>query len=244
MKPNLLKFALLHIFLFVTGINLMSQPQVSVYTDLGQNNVSEGLFIKSAGIVNYNLGRYKAEMGCQFDLKNNKRFDLSGFTIDATRYFQINKIPLELHGFYTWTIPSEILLETNWGMLLKMRHNRFEMALGTNLRTYNLRQIAVSDYEIENKSTRIHEIYNIMYSFSYSLKPTDDHWNAGLSITNIDHFIINQETNPAFNLYGIYKLSSPACLYAQACYKIAGFSNMELNQFGFCLRIGLIWNIK
>jgi hypothetical protein len=244
MKTNLLKFALPLIFFFVTGINMMAQPQVSVYTDLGKNNVSDGLFIKAAGMVNYKLGKYKAETGFQYDVKNNKRFDLSGFTIDATRYLQIKKILLELHGFYTWTTPSEILLETNWGMLMKMRHNRFEMAIGTNFRTYNLRQKAVLDYEIDKNSTKIHEIYNIIYSFSYNLNPTDDHWNVGLSVTNIDHFIINQETNPVFNLHGLYKLSSPVCLYAQVCYKIAGFSNMEVNHFGFFLRTGLIWNIN
>ena len=47
-----------------------------------------------------------------------------------------------------------------------------------------------------------------MYSFSYFLKPTDENWNVGLSVTNIDHFVINQETNPVMNLCGLYNASS------------------------------------
>jgi hypothetical protein len=83
-----------------------------------------------------------------------------------------------------------------------------------------------------------------MYSFNFFLKPTDEQWNVGLSVTNIDHYIINQETNPVFNLQGFYKLKSPVKLFAQAWYKTAGITNLNLNYFGFFLRTGIIWNIN
>jgi hypothetical protein len=193
--------------------------------------------------VYFKSGKNILEAGFQTDLKNNK-FGFSGYTLNASRILKIREIPLELRGFCTWTYPSEILEETNWGAFLKMRQKHFEMTIGTNFRSYNLRQKAIKDFEINTKKTTVHEIYNIMYSFSYYIKPSDDIWNIGLSVTNIDHFIINQETNPVFNLTGLYRISSPVSLYIQGWYKCAGVTNLELNHFGFFFRTGITWNIN
>ncbi len=230
-------------FLSLICFNLVAQAGLSAYNDIGKNNVSQGIFIKSATMAYYKSGKNRLETGFQTDLKNNK-FSFSGYTLSASRILKIKKIPIELKGFCTLIYPSEIFEETNWGALLKMRQKHFEMAIGTNFKSYNFRQKAVEDYNIDPKHTKVHEIYNIMYSFSYYLKPADDSWNIGLSVTNIDHFIINQETNPVFNLTCLYRISSPVCLYMQAWYKCAGITNLELNHFGFFFRTGIIWDIN
>ncbi len=243
MKSTLiLKLFFINFFSLIC-LNLVAQVGLFLYTDLGKNNVSQGIFTKSSTMAHYKSGKNMLETGFQTDLKNNK-FCFSGYTLNASRIFKIKKIPLVLKGFCTWTYPSEILEETNWGALLNMRQKHFEMAIGTNFRSYNFRQTAVRDYEINPKNTKVHEIYNIMYSFSYYLKPADDIWNIGLSVTNIDHFIINQETNPIVNLKGLYRISSPVYLYIQAWYKCAGMTNLALNHFGYFFRTGIIWNIN
>jgi hypothetical protein len=232
-----------NLFLLIC-LNLASQPGLSVYSDIGKNNVSQGIFIKSVTMGYYKSGKYKLETGFQTDLKNNNKYGFSGYTLDASRSFMLKQLPLELKGFLTRTYPNQILVETNWGALLKIRKKHFEMSIGTNFRSYSFRQRAANEYEINTKNTKVHEIYNLMYSFSYFLKPTDDNWNVGLSVTNIDYFIINQETNPVFNLSGLYKLSSQICLNIQAWYKCAGVTNLELNHFGYFFRTGIIWNIN
>ncbi|MEI6049816.1 MAG: hypothetical protein WCS03_13005 [Bacteroidota bacterium] len=231
-------------FFLMYGINLIAQPGLNIYTDLGMNNTSQGLIIKSSAMGCYKFDKNLVEAGYQVDLMNGNKNVFSGYTISGSKYLVIKDIVLELKGFFTRSRPSDILQETDWGGLLKMRHKHFEMAIGTNFRTYNFSQQAVLDFKIDNSTTKIHEIYNLMYSFSYYLKPTDDKWNVGLSVTNIDHFIINQETNPMFNLNCLYKLRSSVCLYAQAWYKIAGASNLEVNHFGFFVRTGIIWNFN
>ena len=243
MKSTLILKHFSIIFFSWICFNLAAQPGFSFYTEAGRNNVSNGIFIKSAMLAYYKSGKNMLETGFQTDLKNNK-FGFSGYTLSASRKLKIKDISLELKGFCTWTYPSEILEETNWGTLLKMRKKHFEMTLGTNFRSYNLRQKAIKDFEINSENTKVTEIYNIMYSISYYLKPSDDSWNIGLSITNFDHFIINQETNPVFNLTGLYRISSPVCLYIQAWYKCAGVTNLELNHFGFFFRTGITWNIN
>jgi hypothetical protein len=83
-----------------------------------------------------------------------------------------------------------------------------------------------------------------MYSFSYTLNPFEYVWNIAMTVTDIDHFLINQETNPVFNLKGSYRLTTPVCLFAEAWYKSSGITNLELNHFGFTIRTGLTWNFN
>jgi hypothetical protein len=238
-----LGISLISFFLF-NGIDLMAQSGVSLYTELGKNNVSDGLFIKSTAIGACKFGKNMVETEFQFDLVNGKKNSLSAYAISASRDMVIKGIPFELKGFYIRTPFSKILCETNWGALVNLKRNHFEMTIGTNLKSFTIRQQAIADYAIDNISLKIKELYNIMYSFSYYLKPIENNWNLGVSVSNIDHFIINQETNPFFNIYGSYKLRSPVSLYAQACYKIAGISNLELNYFGYFVRTGIIWTIS
>ena len=67
---------------------------------------------------------------------------------------------------------------------------------------------AILDYQIEKSAVRIHENFNVMYAFSYYIIKTDNPWTAGLSITNIDLFTINQETNPSLSLRGLFSPGS------------------------------------
>ena len=238
-----LRVLFINLILFYS-INLAAQPGLLIYTDAGRNNVSQGYFIKYATICYYKFGKNKVQTGFQTDLRKGNKNGFSGYAIDISRELMVKGIPLELKGFFIRTTPSAILYETNWGPLLKLRHNRFEIEVGTNFRTYSINNQAISEYQIDRNATKVHEIYNFMYSFCYYLKPTDEHWNVGISVTNIDHFVINQETNPVFNLNGLYKLNTPVCLFAQAWYKCAGVTNLELNHFGFFFRTGIIWNIN
>ena len=220
----------------------VAQSGLSVYTDAGRTNVSHGIFINSAILGYYKYGKNKVSAGFQTALKNyNNGF--SGFTLNASRIVSIKNNPIELKAFYTRTYPTEIFAETNWGILLQINHKRFEAAVGSNFRTYSFSQQAVNEYDISKKNSKIHEIYNLMYRLSYYLKPTYDNWNVCLSVTNIDYFVINQETNPVLNLSGMYKLSSPVSVYLQAWYKCSGVTNLKLNHFGYFFRAGIVWDI-
>lgn len=230
-------------FLFlIISSDLMAQPGLNIYADAGKNNASGGLFIKSAALANYQFGKNRIETGFQIDLKNTGHSILSGFNVNATREQSFRGYLFHLQGFYTRTSFSEILRETNWGALLDMRHKRFEMAIGTNFRTYSFKSGAISEYRIKRDASKFHENFNMMYSIGYSLKPTDDGWNAGLTVTNFDSFIIEQGVNPALRLRGLYKPDPQVCLYAEAWYLPAGLLNLSMNHFGFNFKTGISWN--
>lgn len=230
--------------LLIGCLDLSAQPGLIIYTDLGENNVSQGLFIKSACLVSYQEGKNLLETGFQLDLKNTNKNVFSGFSISGTRNFKIRNFPLEITGFWICTPFSELLRETNWGGRLNHENNHFGFSLGSNFRTYAFRQKAVREYGIAENAAKIHEIMNLIYSFDYQIKPKNNYWNIGVSLTNIDHFVLEQETNPMLKLNGLYKVSAPIILYIEAWYKSAGATNLAVNYFGFFFRTGIIWKIR
>lgn len=225
------------------SINSVAQPGLTIYTDVGSNNVSHGLSIKSAALAHLIYGKYRIETGIQYNIRDNSKNNFSGYEINASRDFLINHFPFRVKGFCIWTSPSDILRAANLGALLQMRHNRFEMLIGTNIDKYYYSKQAVKKYEIDKSAEKIHEVFNMMYSFTYNLKRTDENWNAGLTLTNIDHFLISQETNPLINLHVIFQAAPRIRFFTEAWYKCAGITNMELNHFGYNINAGLIWKL-
>jgi hypothetical protein len=236
--------ALLSIALFTSGMILFAQPRLTIYNETGKNISSQNLIVKSAAFVNLATGKTSIDAGLQYDFMSINKKSFTGFSVCSSKSFSLKGTPLSINGFFIQTRPTNILNETNWGALLKLRHNHFEMTLGTNFRTLIINKKAISEFTVSNYDSRIHEVYNLMYSFSYYLKPTDEKWNAGLSLTNIDNFVIHQETNPFITVNGFYNFNSKVALNAQACYKLSGISNLEVNHFGFYLRTGITWKFN
>jgi hypothetical protein len=221
-----------------------AQSGLTIASETGKNNVSQGQYVKSTVLAEHKIGKINMETGFQVDLVNGNENNFSGYTLNSSADFIVARLPLTMKAFYILTRSSDILQESNLGASFTMRQKRFEMIFGTNLRVFTFSKQAVNDYGLEKSSIQIHEINNIIYSFSYYLKPTYDHWNAGISVTNIDQFVISQETNPFINLHGTYKLQGRVTVFAQVCYKVAGFTNLELNHFGYYIKTGLIWKIN
>jgi hypothetical protein len=232
------------ILLISTRACVVAQSGLTVYSDAAKNSVSDGLFIRSAFLGYYKSGNYQLKAGLQTNLVNGNNITLSGYRIDGSREFKTKNTLLELNAFRLWTAYSGILQETNYGCVFSIKTKHFDVQTGTNFRTYSFRRNAFKDYEIGNDATKIHENFNLMYSFGYNLKPSYYRWNAGVALTNIDYFLINQETNPYVNLKGYYKVNAPVCLFAEGWYKNAGVTNISSNYFGFVIRGGIQWNFN
>lgn len=243
MKSKNQKKLILSFQLLFLSINIIAQTQVSFYTDEGKNNVSEGFYLQAATIGQYKLDKFQFETGFQFDILTANENVFSGFFINASREFTIKNFSFKIEPFYSYSPFSDILYETNWGILLNTKTKHFDFVLGNNFRTYAFNKQAITDYDFTS-NTKIHENMNLMYSISYSLKPQENKWNAEIMFTNIDNFIINQETNPYFKLNAKLNVSEPVTVFIEPCYKSSGSLNFSVNYFGFFFRTGLIWNIK
>lgn len=243
MKPQLFIFS----FIFLSAIFLNSkaeaQSTIEFYSDIGENNVSDGVFVKTGTFAKHKFKQNTFSAGLQFDIISPYRRFLTGSILSYSRAFSIKEFPFEAKTFFMYNPFSDWVHESNIGAVLTIQRKHFTCKLGTNFRTYKLTQNALDKNQLTTDD-KIHENLNLMYLINYDLKPPEHQWNAGISLTNIDRFIINQETNPVFYLHGKYKLSSPLTLYTEAWYQSAGSLNISVNYFGFFIRTGILWNIN
>lgn len=242
MRTFSVKYPLIAILALMVSAGLEAQIRLGAYIDAGDNNVSDGFYCKTALSGSYQLGRNRVEGGCQFDLKSNSTNFLTGTILNFTREFSVKDFDFEIQGLFMDNFFSELVHELDWGALAIIERKHFTCKLGTEFRTYHITRQASEDYDIESNKN-LHENWNIMYLLGYNLKPIDNKWNVGISITNIDHYLINQEINPMFYLRGKYDISSPLTLFAESWYKSAGMLNISATYFGFFIRTGLIWEL-
>jgi hypothetical protein len=221
-----------------------AQIKIQTYIDIGKNNVSEGVFIKNAYRISYQYQKYNVEAGIQFDLYSNNPNTITGIDITGSREFSIKDFSFDVQGFYILNRFSDLLYGTNWGLMIETRSLRhFLFELGTNFKTYTVTAAAREDYDINRPDSKLHENFNLMYVITAYLKPHNNDWNVGLSCTNVDHYIINQSTNPVFNLQMTYKLKPNLTLNFETWYKQAGIFNINANHFGYFFRGGIKWEI-
>jgi len=225
-------------------INAFSQAKITLFTDVGSTNVTDEYFLKSATIGQYSFGKNQVEAGFLFNLKTTDENSFGGYQLLASRDFKIKNRPFKIQGFWLQTIYSDLLRETNWGTAISIQMKHFGATLGTEFRTYAFRDDAIRTYGIEDGAAKLKEPFNFIYSLTYNLKPPENRWNAGLSITNFDYFTVNQETNPIFSLKGSYKFKGPISLVTEAWYETSGVFNLYANYYGFYFRTGIIWYIQ
>ena len=229
----------------LTSVNVINaQMNLQSYIDIGENNVSEGVFIKNVYRGCYQYQKYSVEAGMQFDIISNNPNTLTGLDIIGTREFFVKDFPFDVKGFFMLNRFSDLLYETNWGVRIETRKfEHFLFELGTNFRTYIINSAAREEYNINRANSKLNENVNLMYLITGYLKPHGNDWNIGLSITNIDYYVINQITNPVFNVQMNYKLKPNLALYMEAWYKQAGMFNINANYFGYFFRGGIKWNV-
>jgi len=239
-----IKIYLLIVFsIFAWSPSLHAQLSLSGWFDTGSNNVSEGLYLRTAGFGSYQSGKMTFNVGMQIDVVSQNPNILSGLKADIRREFSLKKIAPELVGFYSLNRFSDLLYEYNLGLLCNLNLEHFDFSLGTHFRTYGITKDAAEEYYFETHK-KIHENWNMIYLVAYRLKPADHEWNISLNVTNIDHFIIEQETNPVLFLAGQYRISGQLTAFTELWYKTAGSFNLSVNYFGFLVRTGIVWDIE
>lgn len=222
---------------------LVAQVDVETYFDVGSTNISEGAYIRNALLGAYHFESTKIEVGGQFDLKSASDNFLTGINFRVMQGINIKDFEFEAYGLFVYNPFSDLVHETNWGLLAGVTRSHFTFQLGPSFRTYTITTEARESFDID-ENTSLHENWNFLYLASYQLKPAGNKWNAGISVTNMDNFLINQETNPMILLNGNYKVARAMSVYAEAWYKSAGSLNISANHFGYFFRAGLIWELE
>ncbi len=240
-----MRIVFIHIIFLVYCYPACSLINQQNYIDIGINNVSNGAYSRLASLSSYEIKNYMAQTGFLFSFNNQNNKKFTGWFINASGNFIIKQIPIEAEVFCRINPFSDMMYDINWGIILAYGSDHFKLKMGNNFRMYIFNNSTIKEYDLQKgPDTRIFEPRNLMYSFSYYVKPVGHTWNTTASITNYDHFLIQQETNPMVMCSFLYNISTRLKIYSELWYQSAGLFNMQVNYFGLFFRTGLAWKIK
>jgi hypothetical protein len=149
-----------HLFIFLSFLifffPLKAQFQLSAWLDAGENNVSDGFYLKSAFLGNYQIQKVKIEAGTQFDLIASDYKLHTGTVLKISRNFRIKEFDFNLLALGLINPYSSLVHEYNWGILAGKDSEHWHFKLGTNFRIYHITNKAADDYNI-NSDRNLHE---------------------------------------------------------------------------------------
>ena len=241
MKKIIVLLFFFTMLLYATG--LKAQIILEGQLDIGNNNLSRGLYLQFSNFGYYEKNYWGFQAGYQLGIVQPHDVFLNSWYVSAYGKIPLRKIKLDIRGEYLWADFSPEMREVNWIVIARTSLKHWRFALGNNSRIYRLsRKTTKSDPDADRES-RIVEGGNLMYSASFAIKPFENKWNVTFTITDYDRFIIQQETNTMLNAGFNYRLIKPVSLYSELWYKASGFQNVKVNYFGTFIRIGVLWEL-
>ncbi|PKP20593.1 MAG: hypothetical protein CVU02_03015 [Bacteroidetes bacterium HGW-Bacteroidetes-19] len=229
----------------ICTLNLCAQYKLSSHLDLGKSNISNGLYISNSTFFDYQYKNSTGKVGIHFNLLDQSFFPsfFTGFHASFTQKIKIKKLYFTLQALYFSHFFSNLIHEHNYAIVEGLELNHFSHKLGLHFRNLRFTQEGVDQFGIV-ESRSIYELFNLVYFLKYNFKPKDHPWNIGIILTNMDHFVINQASNPMLVLDGNVKIKEKVSLYFETWFQRAGVMNISANHYGFFMRTGVLWDIK
>jgi hypothetical protein len=237
------KFVLFSLISLLFSSILNAQFLTQGFLDIGKTQVSKGIYSNFSNTVIYNLPKWGIEAGYQLGLVQPQDVIFNSCSVSSYRKISVGDLPLDLGGEYLWTAFSPVMRETNWILFSRASLHHWQLGFGTGIRTYRLSNKEAGRVSQPDAKNRITEKWNMMYHVRYLFNSQDNKWNLSGTFTNYDHFIIQQENNPMFNLRLDHKISSPLSVYSELWYRPAGLMVIRVTYYGMFVRLGVIWKI-
>jgi hypothetical protein len=237
-----MKIILVSILIAATPYLAKCQFREAAHFDFGSSTVSSAPFLRFSSVSQYNWNRIHGLAGFRYTLSNVEGKNLSGLKIALGGDFDIFDLPLTADLFFLQNPLTKLTRESNFGFIVKHERRRMQIDLGYHARKYSLDKNAIETSDLEpGADLSIWEYRNFIYRGTLFLKDKDANWNISVSATNYDHFLIQQETNPMFNIAGYYQHSESLKIIAECWYQGAGMLNLHPNHFGYYFKTGLEW---
>ena len=251
MKNNLnyffktMKISSLTLFFFFCCPDIsFSQISINSYIEVGNNNVSEGIYANYSAQVSARFGSFTASTGGLLSFSHVTDKVFSAYLLQVANEFRIFKLPVNIAAFYFLKPFSVDFKETNIGILTDFRSKHVGYSLGLNSRVYSFTAAAKQNYNIPDSiNTSIWEPINLMYRLTYYQRLSKK-WDFEACVTNFDSYIIEQETNPMIITKFSYKIEPNFQLYSDIGYMQTDLLNRRIRYFGVFFRGGVKWRIN
>ena len=239
---KVLRIVAISLLFSIRAIPGYGQYEQAAILDAGSSTVSDGTFLRPAVIASYRYDKLTVSTGFQWTFSSAERKALSGAFISGGSDFKVREIPLSADLFFRRNPYSDVVRETLFGALLKHERSRLDIQFGYHMRRYRLDKSTLEPGDpASGPALSIWEYRNFMYRGTVRLNEQDAKWNLSASLTNFDHFLIQQETNPMVNLAGCFRISDAVKIHSSLWYQGAGMLNIHANYYGFYFRTGVVW---
>jgi hypothetical protein len=234
---------LLPVVALIIPFCMQAQVLLTTYADAGNNAISNSGYQSYHFAPAYHFSRIRVEsaFGWTFAKHKEKKFDSYSCAVNYT--FNVVKKPISATVLFLKNILSNNIRSTNIGILLNGSSHHFDFIIGNNYRRYILEHERMQSDEFVKNDVQITEPLNLVYSCTYNLNTPDKCWNVGITITDYDIHMIEQETNPLIHMKGSYSLNNEILPFILIGYKSAGLLNLSVNSFGYYFRMGLLWKL-
>ncbi len=221
-----------------------SQIVFENYIEVLNNNVSRGVNTNFATQLAARVGNFSISSAGLFTFQDPQKNTLKAFTIHSAIHFKLLKKDFFVEPFYLWKPFSDILRETNYGIITDLQTKHVGLGIGFNSRNYSFSEASYQRYNFDKDTkTNIRETINMMYKISF-YQTIYKKLDLGLSISNYDLFIIQQATNPMLTAKFSYNVNSNLKVFSDVGVIEAGILNLRVNHFGLFWKGGLQWQIK
>jgi len=240
-----MKYCRVYILLLFLGVTMNLSAQyfsLSMSSDLGKNQLAEGVFYRPSAMTSYGHGNYFASTGFQWTFSQADRQVFSAWQTSFGMLYMPKEYPFYFSLFSLINPYSDLSREVNVGFILSHQREHLLFRIGNASRIYALKKSAISSRGITPEaSRRIVEYRNFTYQLLAYLNNKDKSWNLGAGISNIDNFRVQQETNPMLLLSAYTRIITGLSINLDFWYQGAGMLNLSADYFGYYGRIGIIW---
>ena len=220
-----------------------AQPSIMSFVEVGQNKIVKRGYFSLAAISSFDFKKNSIDAGVIWTFGGQRETNFAGLSLNAARKFSFLRQSFAISGSYFMQPFSNELRQISYSIILNFKLPHFQFDLGNNYRIYRLSRAFERSNKSGSDNNRIVEPGNLIYTIQYSVKRREQSWNITVSLTNYDFFIIEQEKNPMALFGGTYQIKKNTSLFIDLGLKYAGFSNYEIEFFGYFFRMGMEWNI-
>ncbi len=228
------------LFLWLGAANAMAQLSVSGWMDAGDSQIDKNGFVSLAGIASYQNGLYSANLGYSSYFTEWRERSTNGYKIAVGRENTLGKVNFQSSLFYLRKPVSNQMYEWDLGLMLSKNWSHLQLNLGGHYREIRLKNSARKEFP----DTKIVENFNLLYRLSFVHELGTQKWHFGATLTNYDHFLLLQETNPMAHLSSQFEVMQNLHIFSEFWYRSAGFNNIQVHYYGYFFRLGASWTIN
>lgn len=148
-----------------------------------------------------------------------------GISVGKGRFFLDGRL------LYRAILPSETS-EFAGGVMAGYKRQYFSLQIGGYWRNV---------YDLTKKSGAMHNPVDLLYKFSFCVRPMESRWNIGAAAANFTPYEFERIWLTMFFLEGHYDITDQLTTLGEICLKPTGMYSMQTTFYGFTFRAGITY---